>query len=177
MTARRTSTRFVVSIAAGMLLAAGAGVAISACSSSTADVRFDVNDAAFDVARDTNRPPTFDAAPEPDAEAGQTQQQCLDACNAKHMASVAKEDAIGTCWDTNCKGPCEDTPATGFDAGEAGLPEAGANPLCGTGAATGSTDCDNCTTALCCPAWSGCFADTDCSALDDCLGTCDSLAP
>ena len=177
MTSRRTSTRFAVSIAAGVLLAAGAGVAISACSSSTTDAPAAGTDAGLDVARDTNRPAPIDATPDPVAEAGQTQQQCIDACNAKHMASVPKEDAIGTCWDTNCKGPCVDNPATGFDAGEAGLPEAGANPLCGTGATTGAADCDNCTTAHCCPAWSGCFGDTDCSALDDCLGTCDMLAP
>lgn len=176
MTSRRTSSRFAVSIAAGMLLAACAGVAISACSSSTTDAPAAGTDAAPDVARDTNRP-SIDASPEPDAEAGQTQEQCLAACNALHMASVAKEDAIGTCWDTNCKGPCVDTPATGFDAGEAGLPDAGANPLCGTGANTNSLDCDNCTTANCCPSWSGCFGDTDCTALDDCLGTCDNLAP
>lgn len=175
MTPRRTSTRFAVSIAAGLLLASGAGVAISACSSSTTDAPAAGADASGDViARDTNRP-AVDAGPEPDAEAGQTQAECLAACNAAHPASVAKEDAIGTCWDTMCKGPCVDTPATGFDAGEAGLPEAGPNPLCTTGATTGSADCDNCTTANCCPSWSGCFNDTDCSALDDCLGTCDNL--
>jgi hypothetical protein len=175
MTPRRSSTRFTLSITAGFALAIGAGMAISACSSSTNETPAAGTDAAADViARDAFRPPV-DAGPEPDAEAGQTKQQCIDACNAKHPASVAKETAIGTCWDTMCKGPCVDNPATPFDAGEAGTPEAGANPLCGTGAATGDPDCDNCTTANCCPSWSGCFADTDCSALDDCLGTCDSL--
>jgi len=175
MTSRRTSPRFAISLTVGFMLAAGAGVAISACSSSTTEAPAAGTDAAADViARDTNRPPV-DAGPEPDAEAGQTADQCIAACNAAHPNSVAKETAIGTCWDTNCKGPCEDTPATGFDAGEAGLPDAGPMPLCGTGATTGAADCDNCTTALCCPSWSGCFADTDCSALDDCLGTCDNL--
>jgi hypothetical protein len=77
MTSRRSSTRFTLSITAGFALAIGAGVAISACSSSTTEAPAAGTDAAADViARDTNRPPV-DAGPEPDAEAGQTQQQCL----------------------------------------------------------------------------------------------------
>ena len=177
MSSRRTSTRLAVSVALGALFASGAGFAISACSSSTSDAPA-AGDAAADViARDTSRPPPPDAGPDPVVEAGQTKAQCLAACNTSHPGSVAKEDAIGTCWDTSCKGPCVDTPTTAFDAGEAGLPEAGANPVCGTGATTASADCDNCTTASCCPSWAGCFNDTDCAALDDCLGKCDSLAP
>lgn len=175
MPSRRTSTRFALSLAVGTLLASGAGFAISACSSSTTETPAAGDAAADVVARDSFRPPTPDAGPDPVVEAGQTQAQCIAACNAAHPASVAKEDAIGTCWSASCKGPCVDDPPTAFDAGEAGLPEAGANPVCGTGATTFSTDCDNCTTANCCTSWAGCFNDTDCSALDDCLGKCDNL--
>lgn len=178
MTSRRTSTRFAVSLAAGMLLAVGAGFAISACSSSTATApATDGTDAALDAPRDTNRPavdssmPDTDSAPPPT----QTRQQCVDACNAKYPAAVAKDNAIGTCWDSKCKGPCVDDPATAFDAGEAGAPDAGPNPLCGTGATSISKDCDDCTTANCCPAWAGCFGDPDCTALDMCFGSCDML--
>lgn len=181
MSSRRTSSRFAVSIAIGMLLAGGAGFAISACSSSTTEAPATGADAAPDVARDTNRP-AVDSAPEPDVDSstGQTLDECLAACNAAHPTSTAKETAIDTCWNTNCKGPCVDDPPTPFDAGEAGIPDAGPDAMeaCGTGVASGvSADCDNCTDVNCCPAWTGCFNNTDCSALDQCLGDCQMAHP
>lgn len=176
MTSRRTSTRFAVTLTAGMLLAIGAGFAISACSSSTTDAPAAAGvDAALDAPRDTSRPAVDSSTPDDDSGPTQTRQQCVDACNAKYPAAVAKDDAIGTCWDSKCKGPCVDDPATAFDAGEAGTPDAGPSPLCGTGAKSFSQDCDDCTTANCCPAWAGCFGDPDCTALDMCFGTCDML--
>ncbi len=181
MSSRRSSTRFAVSLALGTLLASGAGFAISACSSSTTDAPAAGADASLDVARDTNRP-GIDAAPDPtvDSSVPQTLDECLAVCNTAHAGSTAKESAIDTCWNANCKGPCLDDPATGFDAGEAGVPDAGpdASPVCGTGVTSGvSQDCDNCSEANCCPAWTGCFNDTDCADLDSCLGDCYKAHP
>jgi hypothetical protein len=51
-------------------------------------------------------------------------------------------------------------------------------PACGTGVTSGvSTDCDNCTDVNCCPSWTGCFDNDDCSALDSCLGDCYQAHP
>jgi hypothetical protein len=176
MISRRTSTRFAVTLTAGMLLAIGAGLAISACSSSTTEAPAAAGvDAALDAPHDTNRPAVDASTPDDDSGPTQTRDQCVAACNAKYPAAVAKDDAIGTCWDAKCKGPCVDDPATAFDAGEAGTPDAGPSPLCGTGVPSFSQDCNDCTTANCCPAWAGCFGDPDCTALDMCFGTCDML--
>lgn len=63
-------------------------------------------------------------------------------------------------------GASSDGGDAGDDAGTAGP------PLCGTGVTTDSPDCDRCTEAFCCAAWTGCFDDQDCSDLDDCLASC-----
>ncbi|MDB5216616.1 MAG: hypothetical protein JWO86_4543 [Myxococcaceae bacterium] len=176
MSTRRTSTRFAVTLSAGMLFASGAGFAISACSSSTTTpAATDTTDAALDAPRDTNRPAVDSSTDTDSSTTPQTQAECLAACDAKHPNAVAKDNAIGTCWDTNCKGPCVDDPATAFDAGSDAAIDAGPNPLCGTGAQSFSADCDNCTTTFCCTSWAGCFGEMDCSDYDTCLGTCSNL--
>ena len=175
MSSRRTSTRFAVTLSAGVLLASGAGFAISACSSSTTDAPAAADASGDVVARDTFRPPPPDMDSDVPMEAGQTLDECLAVCNNAHPKSTAKETAIDNCWTDHCKGPCLDDPATAFDAGEAGIPDAGpdAMPICGTGVTSGvSADCDNCNEVNCCAAWTGCFNDMDCSDLDDCLGKC-----
>ena len=181
MSSRRTSTRFAVTLAAGTLLASGAGFAISACSSSTTDVATAADASGDVVARDSFRPPPPDQDSEvPTPDAGETLDQCLAKCNTAHPNSTAKETAIDTCWMSSCQGPCIDDPPTAFDAGEAGIPDAGpdAMPACGTGVTSGvSVDCDNCTEANCCAAWTGCFNDTDCSDLDQCIGACYTAHP
>ena len=169
------STRLVVSAAAVLLFAGGAGFSISACSSSSDAVA--TADAATDATTDA-RVKVDGGKPDEGDSSTQTPAQCVAACNAAASAGAkAKYGAIDTCWAASCQGPCVDDPPTPFDAGVSDGGDGGdggvdASDLCGTNLTTGDMNCDNCTQARCCDAWGGCFNDTDCSALDKCIGTC-----
>jgi hypothetical protein len=169
----RASFRFAVPFFAAVLVAGGAGFAITACSSSTLlPDNTNTAEAGIDAGGDSGRI-KVEAGPEQDsAMPTQTTQECIDACNAAHPKSVAKETAIDTCWSANCKGPCLDNPPTGYDAGGGSDAGADAADVCGSGVATSEPTCNDCTQQYCCTSWNGCFMDTDCSALDDCIGKC-----
>ena len=144
---------------------------MSACSSTT-DAGTAAPEGGADAAPDTRK--IVEAGPADDSAPPQTPEECVAACNAAHPSSVAKETAIDTCWAASCKGPCVDDPPTAYDAGLADGGDAGvdASDVCGTGVNSATVDCDKCTQANCCPSWQGCFNNTDCTALDDCIGKC-----
>jgi hypothetical protein len=165
MSTRRSTPGLLVVLAAAGLAACGGALAISACSSSTdTPAGSDAGDAATDSRKVVEGD---DAAPDAGAEAG----SCADTCAALHPTAVAKDDAIGTCWDDNkCTPICVDGYDGGFDGGDGGLADGGA--LCGTDVPSVNDACDQCTEAYCCTSWKGCFGDPECSAYEDCLGNC-----
>jgi hypothetical protein len=167
----RASYRFALPFLAAVVVASSAAFAVTACSSVTTAGTTSTEggtDAGGDSARIT-----VEAGPERDsAMPTQTTQECIDACNALHPGSVAKLAAVDTCWQTNCKGPCLDNPPTGYDAGGGQDAGADASDVCGSGVSTTEPTCNDCTQQYCCTPWNGCFMDTDCTTLDDCIGKC-----
>ena len=177
MSSRRSSTRFALSAAAALLVAAGAGFAISACSSST-DGGTTAAEAGADATADARI--KVDAAPtDEDAAVPETSEQCLARCGKEHPASVAKYNAVDTCWAASCNASCVvqngmfDAGDDGGDAGDAGLVNDGGTNLCGTEVSSGvDRACDDCTTAFCCPSWKGCYDDADCLEYNGCVNDC-----
>jgi hypothetical protein len=179
MTPRHTSARFALTLTAALLLAVGAGVGISACSSST-DAGTPAAEGGADSGVDSSRI-KVDAAPPPveDAAVAETPEQCLARCDKTFPTSVPKYDAIDTCWAANCKPSCVDQNGM-FDAGDVdggfdggGAVNDGGTNLCGTEVVSGvDRACDDCTTAYCCPAWQGCYADKDCLDYNTCVNDC-----
>jgi hypothetical protein len=169
--------------AAFLLLASSAlvglsGLAITACSSSTTSTGDTTTDSGTD-AKPATRP---DSGTVVDPDAGQTAQQCYDAClNAAPPTAKAAYTAVDDCWAANCNDPCINGSGTftppdagddGGDAGDAGT-VADAGGLCGTAIGSGQDmACDKCTTTFCCSQWSTCYNNADCSAIDDCLAQC-----
>jgi hypothetical protein len=122
-------------------------------------------DAGADAPARANRP----APPEPEAGTPKT---CRELCEDAHPASVAKDEAIDSCWEAHCAAPCIDgedpVPPDGADAGADG----GGAGACASHVVTISPSCDECTTASCCAPWDACFQDPDCSALEACYEEC-----
>ena len=155
---------------------AGGGGAIAACSSSSEDTATSMpaggRDAALDAVIADGETRDLDAAPEV------TAAECLAKCKTLHPSAVSKYDAIDTCWTQSCKGPCIDSSGmfdAGADAGEGGSGNAndGGTNLCGTPVASAvDRACDDCTEALCCPAWKGCYDDADCLDYNRCVNAC-----
>jgi hypothetical protein len=166
---RRPYGLFVALVAAGLVGSTGA-LGVSACSSSTDDAPAPApgTEAGPDVRI------TVDGGPEEDGSKPETVAECEAKCNVKFPTAQAKVDIIDKCWDDNCAAPCVDQ-SGGFDAGEAGVPDAGdGGTVCGTEILSGvDTRCDQCTETFCCTSWRGCYADPDCNAYNSCLIDCD----
>jgi hypothetical protein len=178
MISRRSSTRFAASAAAALLLAGGAGFAISACSSSSTDAGpAAATEAGTDAGTDA-RTKVDAATPDTDSAVPETSAQCLARCGTEHPASVAKYNAVDTCWAASCNASCVAQngmfDAGGIDGGfDAGGVNDGGTDLCGTMVSSGvDMACDDCTTAFCCPAWKGCYDDQDCLAYNTCVNDC-----
>jgi hypothetical protein len=107
-----------------------------------------------------NRP----APLESDAETPRT---CRQNCEDAHRSALAKDEAVDTCWETSCSGPCvEGVPG---DADGGGGSDAGS---CVSPVVTISVACDVCTRSACCAAWDACFQDAECTALNACYEAC-----
>ena len=175
MTTRRSSSRFALSVAVALLLAGGAGFAISACSSTTEAGGTAAAEAGADAAPDA-RMKVDSSTGDDDAAVPETNAQCLARCAKEHPASVTKYNAVDTCWGASCKPSCVDQTGE-FDGGAEGGTDGGVNDggtnLCGTKVSSGvDKACDDCTEQFCCPAWKGCYNDTDCLAYNSCLSDC-----
>ena len=176
MISRRSSTRFALSAAAALLFAGGAGFAISACSSSSTDAGA-TTEAGADATTDA-RIKVDSATPEEDAAVPETSEQCLARCGKEYPASVAKYDAVDSCWAASCNDSCVaqngmfDAGDAG-DAGDGGVVNDGGTDLCGTMVSSGvDRACDDCTTQFCCPSWKGCYDDQDCLDYNTCVNDC-----
>jgi hypothetical protein len=173
---RRNSTRFALSAAAAVLLAGGAGFAISACSSTTTAAPD--TEAGVDAGNDARTKVDGSKPVDTDSAVPETGPECLKRCATEHPASVAKYDAVDTCWAASCNASCVAQngmfDAGGIDGGfDAGGVNDGGTDLCGTMVSSGvDMACDDCTTAFCCPAWKGCYNDQDCLAYNTCVNDC-----
>jgi hypothetical protein len=176
MTPRRSSTRFALSLSAALLLACGAGFAISACSSSSTDASAPATEAGADATPDA-RIKVDSSTPDEDAAVPETSEQCLARCGKEHPSSVAKYDAVDTCWAASCNASCVAQNGM-FDGGvEGGADGGGDNDggtnLCGTEVSSGvDKACDDCTEQFCCPSWKGCYDDADCLDYNSCVNDC-----
>jgi hypothetical protein len=112
---------------------------------------------------DANRP----APEEPDAEEPKS---CRERCEEAHPTALAKDEAIDSCWETNCGGPCiQELPPDGGIAADGAAPDGG---TCISPVLTISLACDECTNMFCCASWDGCFQDPECTALNACYQQC-----
>jgi len=165
MSTRRGMSMIVALASAGLVASSGA-FAVSACSSSTVGSDVGGGDAAAEARA------VVEAGAEPDSSTKPTPEQCEANCKAAHPGAAPKLAAIDTCWAANCKPSCVDDTG-GFDAGaDADAAVDAGDLLCGTEYSSGDDTCDQCTAALCCPSWGGCFSDPDCTAYDTCIGDC-----
>lgn len=164
-----SSRRVVLVFASGALVALAPA---AGCSSETTVTEVDAGDAGADASNEPDR-----IGPAEDTGAPLTEEQCLAACEAKHPAGLPKDQAIDTCWEQKCKGPCVDDTGVfdagareaGADGGDAGDGGAG---TCKNEVSTGGDACDECTEASCCAEWDGCFDDAACAALNECRSAC-----
>jgi len=93
---------------------------------------------------------------------------CEERCREAHPAGVAKDEAVSSCWDTHCTGPCiEQLPGDGGTDGAA--PDGG---TCVSPVVTVSAACDECTNTFCCTEWDVCFQEPECAALNACYQQC-----
>jgi hypothetical protein len=111
-----------------------------------------------------------DAPPAEEAGTAPSRATCIEACSTTYAGAQIKDEAIATCWSTQCPGHCTPGGAdadadTGFDVGL----DAGA---CQNPVSTGDPACDLCTRARCCAAWDGCFDDDDCARYTACVQDC-----
>ncbi|MBX3192107.1 MAG: hypothetical protein KF819_34270 [Labilithrix sp.] len=155
-----------IALFASALVTVGGAVSFMGCSSSGTDDT-GVPEGGADAPADrkvVEAAPTEDSGPKLECEA-----QCF----ADHPTAKAKYEAVDTCWETNCEGPCYDETGI-FDGGvEGGAVHDGGNGLCQTEIASGvDRACDECTEAFCCSSWKGCYEDDDCLELNDCIANC-----
>ena len=119
------------------------------------------NDASAESAKDdVNRraPPETDARPK----------TCREQCEEAHPTGLPRDEAVNSCWDTHCLGPCiEQIPDDGGIDGAA--PDGG---TCTSPVVTISLACDQCTNTFCCAEWDGCFQEPECVALNACYQQC-----
>ena len=114
------------------------------------------------AAPDANRP----APPERDAQP----KTCREQCEEAHPTGVPRDEAVNSCWQTHCQGPCIDgLPADGGIAADGAAPDGG---TCISPVVTISLACDECTNTFCCTAWDECFQDPECTALNACYQEC-----
>jgi hypothetical protein len=181
MSSTRNTVLFLFS---SLALVGAAGLAVTACSSSSS------GDGTTDAgAAETAAPkPRPDSGPPADTDSGtKTPQQCYQDCLNAHPTAKAAYQAVDTCWANKCNDPCLDKTGTfdagtvdagdagdaGMDAGDAG--DGGPEGLCGTAVGSGGDmACDQCTTTFCCSEWATCYTTNhdECVAIDECLGQC-----
>lgn len=157
-----SSRRLAVLFIASMLVATGLGSAIAGCS--TDDTKVAAGDSGADATPEATRSP-----PPPDE--ASTPKTCRELCEEAHPTALPKDEAVNSCWEMNCSGPCIEettTPTDGGTDGDGGA-DAGA---CLSPVVTISESCDQCTILRCCAAWDGCFQDPECSALNACYQKC-----
>lgn len=120
---------------------------------------------------DAAAPSTSDASQKdaPPEEAGPppSRAACIADCATTYPSAKAKDDAITTCWMTNCAGRCTDDPV---DAGI--FDDVGDGGTCQNPVTTQNLACDLCTQAHCCAPWDGCFNDTECTKFVHCTSGC-----
>jgi len=154
MSSRTLAALIILSTSTGALVA---GSGLTACS----DDPTPATDAGAESSiPDANRP----APPETDARP----KTCREQCEEAHPTGLPRDEAVNSCWDTHCVGPCIDQiPADGGIDGAA--PDGG---TCTSPVVTISLACDQCTNTFCCAAWDGCFQEPECAALNACYQQC-----
>ncbi|HVH41522.1 MAG TPA: hypothetical protein VM925_04235 [Labilithrix sp.] len=151
MSSRRT---LAVTFSSALLGAFGTVALAAGCSENTKAAA--ANDASSDATPDvaTSKPLESDAPVK----------SCRETCEETHGAALPKDEAINSCWETHCGGPCiEQVPDDGgaLDGG-----------TCSTPVVTVSESCDRCSSTFCCAEWDACFQDPACTALNACYQTC-----
>jgi hypothetical protein len=165
------SLRFALLVTLGACALSGAA-ALTACSSSDSGAGGSGDAGQDATTKDAGGKSDSGGDTDSGADGGLTQKQCEDKCFADHPSGAKKFDAIDTCWAASCKAPCVDETGS-FDGGPDAAPPQADGGVCNTSITSGvDKACDDCTNAFCCAEWAGCFTDTDCNALNDCLGDC-----
>lgn len=153
-----------VLVMSGMLALLGAFGVESGCSDDASANLAEQPDAAARDAAQRDAPPTTEP-PDPSL----SRADCIEACSTAHPGGKARDDAIGSCWSSQCGGSC--TPGAARDGGPTA--DAGVDGgTCLNSVTTGDPGCDLCTQARCCAEWDACFNDDRCARFTACAQLC-----